>query len=391
MWGKYSTYRRLIFRLMQIVGLMLILALSVVGIAIMCVQPWSVLTCRYVETKQVSCQLQERIAWVIPVWETPIPHLKEAYVKQETQIREDEDGREYTVSVYRAVLISASGEIVLKGTDEIGASADLTTTRINDYLNTPTDKSLTVWGFGLWGHTLATLIGGLWFILFALLFVAAIVDMVVGMDTVTGLYQKVKRKRAWSVVWIKDIVDTVIGLYQKVKRKRSVIFGSFLGALLGGYLLGFGLEGMCVGSVIGLCASLAVGQTKDNQGLAMRNILIAVIGFVFILVIARTTTVTCTRDEPSLPFTCEFTVSRLLWTTGGEFEPHNGWFRDFPYLIRRAMVRAVGGSASSVGYQADARVLNYIVGGILILTSLYLAIREKTQTMVAKQKAKMRE
>ena len=186
---------RLIFRLMQIAGLIFILALSVAGIAIMCVQPLSVLTCRYVETKQVGCQLQERIAWVIPVRETPITHLKEAYVKRETRIREDEDGREYTVSVYGVVLVSASGEIGLQGTDEIGLSADLTTTRINSYLNTPTDESLTVWGYGLWGHTLATLIGGLWFILFAFCFVGTIVDMVLGPDTVAKLL-KVKRKRA---------------------------------------------------------------------------------------------------------------------------------------------------------------------------------------------------
>ena len=186
---------RLIFHLMQILLLMFILALSVGGIAILYLEPLSVLTCRYMETTQVDCQLQERIAWVIPVWETPIPRLKEAYIKQETRIREDEDGREYTVSVYRVVLISASGEIVLKGTDEIGASADLTTTRINSYLNTPTDESLTVWGFGLLGHTLATLGGGLWFILFAFVFVVAIVDMVFGPDTVAKLF-KVNRKRA---------------------------------------------------------------------------------------------------------------------------------------------------------------------------------------------------
>ena len=168
---------RLIFRLMQILLLMFILALSVSGIAILYLQPLSILTCRYVETKQVDCQLQERIAWVIPVWETPIPHLKEAYVKQETQIREDEDGDEYTVSVYRVVLVSVSGEIVLKGYDETRSFAELTTTRINYYLNTPTVESLTVWGFGLWGHTLGTLGGGLWFILFAFVFVVAIVGM----------------------------------------------------------------------------------------------------------------------------------------------------------------------------------------------------------------------
>jgi len=56
-------------------------------------------------------------------------------------------------------LISASGEIVLKGTDEIGFSSDLTARQINDYLNTPTGESLTVWGYGLWAHTLITLAG----------------------------------------------------------------------------------------------------------------------------------------------------------------------------------------------------------------------------------------
>jgi len=175
------------FRVAQILVLVLLLALSVGGIAILYLEPLSILTCRYVETKQVGCQLQERIAWVIPVREIPIAHLKEAYVKQETQIREDEDGDEYTVSVYRVVLVSASGEIVLKGYDETRSFAELTTTRINYYLNTSTGESLTVWGYGLWRHTLVTLAGGFVFILFVLLFVVAIVDMVFGPDTVAGL------------------------------------------------------------------------------------------------------------------------------------------------------------------------------------------------------------
>jgi hypothetical protein len=132
---------------------------------------------------------------VIPVREIPIPHLKEAYVKQETQIREDEDGDEYTVSVYRVVLVSASGEIILKGYDETRSFAELTTTRINYYLNTPTVESLTVWGYGLWRHTLATLAGGLVFILFVFVFVMGIVGMVFGPDTVAKLL-KVNRKRA---------------------------------------------------------------------------------------------------------------------------------------------------------------------------------------------------
>jgi hypothetical protein len=218
----------------QILVLVLLLALSVGGIALLYVQPLSILICRYVETRQVDCQLQERIAWVIPVREIPIPRLKEAYVDRKTVTRRDEDresdtyGKEYTVDIHRVILISASGEIGLSGTDEIGISAKLTATRINSYLNTPTDESLTVWGFGLLGHALATLGGGLWFIVFAFAFVVAIVDMVFGPDTVAKLLKVIKLKRAWSVVvWIKDIV---VGLYQKVERKRSAIFGLFFGA-----------------------------------------------------------------------------------------------------------------------------------------------------------------
>jgi hypothetical protein len=172
---------------------MFILALSLSGIALMYIQPLSVLTCRYVEPKQVDCQLQERIAWLIPVHASTITHLKNAYVKRETQIRKDQDEDEYTVLVDRVVLVSDSGETVLKGYDDLGVSAELTTGRINDYLKTPTAKPLTVWGFGLWRHTLATLAGGGIFILFVLLFVWAVVDMVFGPGTVTKFFQKVKR------------------------------------------------------------------------------------------------------------------------------------------------------------------------------------------------------
>jgi hypothetical protein len=185
---------RLVFRLMQIVLLMFVLMLSVAGIAIMYIQPLSVLTCRYVETKQVDCQLQERIAWVIPVEENPITHLQEAYLKVETQTRIDEDDNEDTVLVDRIVLVSPSGELVLKGYDDVGSSALQTTRRINDYLNAPTAESLTVWGFGFWRHTLVTLVGGFIFILFVLLFVMGIVNVVFGPGTVTKFFQKVKRR-----------------------------------------------------------------------------------------------------------------------------------------------------------------------------------------------------
>jgi hypothetical protein len=183
------------FRLIQLVALIFILALSLAGIAILFIQPLSILTCRYVETKQVDCQLQERIVWLIPVRERPITHLKKADVRTETSVREDQDGDEYTVTVYRVVLISASGEIVLQDTGEIGLSSELTAARINDYLSTPTGESLTVWGYNLLTHTLVTLVGGAVFFLFGFGSVVAIVSMVFGPGTVAKVL-KVKQKSA---------------------------------------------------------------------------------------------------------------------------------------------------------------------------------------------------
>jgi hypothetical protein len=355
---------------MRILGLVIIALFGALGVGIMYLEPMSVLTCRYVGRNQVDCRLQERIAWVIPVREIPVTDLKEAYVKTETETRVDEDERAYTVYLHRVILVSASGEIGLKGTEETGSTATLTSRRINEYLNTRTVEPLTVWGYDLWGHTLATLGGGFLFIVFGFLFVAAIVDMVVGLDTVAGLYQKVYQKRPRYVVRIED---TLVGLYQKAKRRRSVIWGPLLGALLGGYLLGFSLEGMGLGGVIGLGASLAAGGPKDKPGPRVRQLLMIVMGLIFFLVIARTTTVTCGRVEPSLPVTCEFTRVRLLWTTVGEFEPYNGGLRGFPYGIRRAL--AVGEAGYLTYYQYDNRVISYIVGSALILAVLRGLVR----------------
>jgi len=161
----------------------------------MFIQPLSILTCRYVETKQVDCQLQERIAWLIPVRERPITHLKRVEVRTETRIKEDQDGDEYTVYVYRVVLISASGEIVLQDTGEIGLPSELAAARINNYLTAPTGESLTIWGYNLWTHTLVTLAGASVFFLFGFGFVVAVVNMMFGPGTVAKVL-KVKRKRA---------------------------------------------------------------------------------------------------------------------------------------------------------------------------------------------------
>jgi len=184
---------RLVFRLMQFVALIFILAISVSGLAIMNTQPLPILTCRHVNREQVDCQIQERIAWVIPIRESSLTDLKEAYVNRETHVGEDEAGDEYTFYSFEVILISATDEYVLKGSDEHGIISNLTARRINNYLNTLTRKSLTIWAYGLATNILVTVIGALIFLLFGFLFVVAILDMVFGPGTV-GKILKVRRK-----------------------------------------------------------------------------------------------------------------------------------------------------------------------------------------------------
>jgi len=184
---------RLMFRLIQVVGLMFILALSFGGIAIMNVQPLPILTCRHVNREQIDCQIQERIAWVISIREISLTDLKEAYVNREIHYGEDEDGDEYTFYSFEVVLVNDTGEFVLTGSDEYGFISNWTARRINNYLNTPTRKPLTIWIYGLATNILVTVIGGFIFLLFGFIFVMAIVDMVFGPGTV-GKILKIRSK-----------------------------------------------------------------------------------------------------------------------------------------------------------------------------------------------------
>lgn len=189
---KLRLINRLVFRLMQFATLIFILALSVSGLAIMNAQPLPILTCRHANREQVDCQIQERIAWVMPIRESSLTDLKEAYVNREIHYGEDENGDEYTFYSFEVVLVSATDEFVLKGSDEHGIISNLTARRINNYLNTPTRKPLTIWAYGLATNILVTVIGGFVFLLFGFLFVVAIVDMVFGPGTV-GKILKIRR------------------------------------------------------------------------------------------------------------------------------------------------------------------------------------------------------
>jgi hypothetical protein len=132
-------------------------AFVVIGIGIMGLKMLPVLTCRYAEPRQVDCLLEERIAWLIPVQRTRVTGLQKAYVDLEAVVVEDKSGNQSTVYYDRVILVSSSGEIRLQRTDSMGSLARVTSGRLNAYLSTYADAPLTVWGHGLWEHTLAAM------------------------------------------------------------------------------------------------------------------------------------------------------------------------------------------------------------------------------------------
>lgn len=144
----------------------------------MYVAPLSFLTCRYLEPQQVDCTLQERIAWRIPVRETRITQAKRASINEELVEGEDDDGNAYSYRTYEVILVGISGETGLIEIGRTKSTAERTAQRINDYLSTPTNESLTIRGPGLWTHTLLTLLGGLVFIFFSFLLMTTLINTV---------------------------------------------------------------------------------------------------------------------------------------------------------------------------------------------------------------------
>jgi hypothetical protein len=194
-------------------------AFVVIGIGIMGLKMLPVLTCRYVEPRQVDCLLEERIAWLIPIQRTRVIGLQRAYVNLETVVVEDKSGNQSNVYYDRVILVSSSGEIGLQKMDSMGSLAQVTSRRLNAYLSTYTHAPLTVWGYGLWEHTLAAMGGGVFVILFGFVLVTVILSsslLVVG--------------------WIVDFVLVVIGwsagtlgcdpeIKDRMLRLRSVLKG----------------------------------------------------------------------------------------------------------------------------------------------------------------------
>ncbi len=113
---------------MHILFLGMIFGFCCMGIAIWYTLPMSILTCRYVEAKQVDCQLQERMAGVILLREIPIKHLKNAYVKTRNTTQNEEK-----VTVYTVILVHASGEIKFKDFDTTIVLQDKSTARLTTF------------------------------------------------------------------------------------------------------------------------------------------------------------------------------------------------------------------------------------------------------------------
>lgn len=131
---------------------------------------------------------------------------------------------------------------------------------------------------------------------------------------------------------------------------------------------------------------------------------VAAIGLIFIFTIARATTLTCRRVEPSLPATCELATSRLVWSRVKEFELQGarpkttetdgntnyayplqassgdiyelpiGPFTSEDILASRINNFVEDPEETSLGYRYDNRVVSYIVGCFFIVFGSYLVL-----------------
>jgi hypothetical protein len=202
--------RRLLTIVRRILGNVFCSLFLGIGIALLFAKPLSVLTCRHVEPKQTDCQLEKRIAWVIPVQKIPIVGLEKAIASRTLVTGTDEDGEPSSYYIHEVILVGDSGEIGFADADEsLSLSSDWTARRINDYLSTPTDEPLTIWGYGLWIHTLSTVCFGTVFLASAFVFAICTVNS-------TPLYG------AWTIEFILFVVGWVMdkaGLLPGVRRQ----------------------------------------------------------------------------------------------------------------------------------------------------------------------------
>jgi hypothetical protein len=169
-----------------------------VGLGLLVVRPWSILTCRHVEHKQTDCHLEKRIAWFLPTKERSFAGLSKVELRWERATRVEEDGERIGYLVYDVVLVNDSGEMSLAAYDESWSIiAHSVADRINNYLETSGDKPLTVWGHGLWLHTVGTLGGSFVLVLFSFALVTSVANSLLLFG-------------AWSVECVCNAVEWVV-------------------------------------------------------------------------------------------------------------------------------------------------------------------------------------
>ena len=156
---------------MLVVGLVI----GAITLVVLYVYPVSILTCRYVETEQVDCQLQQRMIGFIPTQETLVTNLKQAYVTSEVRERRRNDRDIVDNTVYKLILSGDSGPVDLGSSDEFGGvfveqSAD----KINEFLLRHADEPLRIWQ-ATW---VPLLVGGFFFLVAVLLLYAAIDSLI---------------------------------------------------------------------------------------------------------------------------------------------------------------------------------------------------------------------
>jgi uncharacterized protein YpmB len=153
------------------------LVISAVTLLVLYVYPVSILTCRYVETEQVDCQLQERMIGLVPVQEISIVNLKEAYVVSEVHEKRRSDRQIIDPKVYRMILSTDSGTVALESFDEFGGIfVEQTVDEINDFLLTHTDEPLRIWQ-ATW---VPLLVGSFFFLVSVLMLYVAVDSLIRG-------------------------------------------------------------------------------------------------------------------------------------------------------------------------------------------------------------------
>ena len=171
------------------------------GLGLIYVKPWCMLTCHHVGPEQTDCHLEKRIAWFLPTEERSIAGVSQADLRWERETRYEEDGDRTSVLVYDVLLVNDSGGVSLAGYDKSWSEiARSVADRVNLYLKTLTDKPLTVFGHGLWFHTLSTLGGAILLIFFAVVLLGSSVGslLLVGAWTAEGVLSLVERVVAYG-------------------------------------------------------------------------------------------------------------------------------------------------------------------------------------------------